>query len=299
MIVELPIAMLACARLGAIHTVVFAGFSADSLAERITQSDAKVLVTCDGFFRGPKFIPMKNIADDAVNICQHRKHPVNSVICLEHLQNVSNTSGGNIPKILIKDEENWNFAKTDAESTSAPVEWCDAEDPLFILYTSGSSGTPKGILHSTAGYMTSAYCSTKTTFDIDAHKDVYWSMADIGWITGHTYGVYGPLLNGMTSVLFEGVPSYPDYSRTWQIVDKHKVSKLYTSPTAVRSMKAHPEGFVKKYDRSQLKIVGTVGEPMNACAWKWLNEVVGEKDISIVDTYWQTETVTFKSHKHF
>ncbi|KAE9547674.1 hypothetical protein FO519_009115 [Halicephalobus sp. NKZ332] len=289
MIMELPVAMLACARLGAIHSVVFAGFSANSLAERIKQSDAKVLITCDGFFRGQKFIHLKSIADDAVQICKKEGHLVSSSICLEHLKNVSNPSG-NTTKVLIRDEENWELAKADSESVRAPVEWCDAEDPLFILHTSGSSGTPKGIVHSTAGYMTSAYCSTKTTFDIDLHEDVYWSMADIGWITGHTYGVYGPLLNGITSVIFEGVPSFPDFSRTWQIVGKHKVSKLYTSPTAVRSMKAHPDELVKKYDRSKLKIVGTVGEPMNSCSWKWLNEVVGEKNISIVDTYWQTET---------
>jgi acetyl-CoA synthetase len=291
MIAELPIAMLACARIGAIHSVVFAGFSSSALAERLKQSGAKALITCDGFFRGEKQVPLKNIADEALKICKDIDHPVDTTICFEHLKRVTATSEQPASAAgVIRDEENWEYALADSKDSHAPVEWCDAEDPLFILYTSGSTGAPKGIVHTNAGYMTSAYYSTQVTFDAQPDNDVYWCMADCGWITGHTYAVYGPLLNGMTSVLFEGVPSFPDYSRTWQIVGKHKVSKLYTSPTAVRSMMAHPDHHVKDYDRSRLKVIGTVGEPMNPCAWEWLHEVVGERACAIVDTYWQTET---------
>ncbi|KAI3411113.1 hypothetical protein GPALN_003196 [Globodera pallida] len=311
MIVELPVAMLACARIGAIHSVVFAGFSADSLAQRIVHAHARLLVTADGCYRGNKPIQLKALADQAATLCAEMGHPLEHMVVVEHMCSVS------VPRTTLNNGKNDNgngngttpaatqwhagrdvswatvmaeAARNDTPSSPAPVEWVDAEHPLFILYTSGSTGAPKGILHTTAGYMCYVYMTTRCSFDAHGNRDVYWSTADCGWITGHSYVVYGPLLNGLTSVLFEGVPSYPDSSRMWAIVEKYKVTKLYTAPTAVRALMAFPDELVTKHDRSSLQVIGTVGEPINPSAWKWLHTVVGESRCAIVDTYWQTET---------
>ncbi|KAI6179922.1 Acetyl-coenzyme A synthetase 2-like, mitochondrial [Aphelenchoides besseyi] len=290
MILELPIAMLACARIGAPHSVIFAGFSAESLAQRIQQAKAQVLVTADAFCRGPKLIQLKVLADHAAEICEAAGHKLRSQVVVEHIQRVRLPSGVNVPPIQWTaidskfGEEMEKFA-----DVQTPVEWMDAEDPLFVLYTSGSTGVPKGIVHTTAGYMTYAYLTTKLTFDAQP-DDIFWCSADCGWITGHTYVVYGSLLNQLTSIFFEGIPTYPTAARTWSIVEEHKVTKLYTSPTAVRCLMGFPQEMVTSHDRSTLKIIGSVGEPINPSAWLWLYEVVGKKGAAIVDTYWQTET---------
>jgi acetyl-CoA synthetase len=297
MILELPIVMLSCARIGAIHSVVFAGFSADSLASRITHARSRILITADGSYRGNKLIELKSLADKAANICTLRGESLDNIIVVEHLKSVRAPEGSqpnDIPLNLQPGRDTtWNdemSKQVETQQQNSSVEWMDAEDPLFILYTSGSTGSPKGILHSTAGYMVYTYMTTKCSFDIQSNKDIYWATADCGWITGHSYVVYGPLLNGLTSVIFEGVPSYPDNSRFWSIIEKYKVTKFYTAPTAIRSLMAYTEEFVNKHNCSTLKIIGTVGEPINPTAWKWLYNIIGKTKCAIVDTYWQTET---------
>lgn len=276
MIPELAISVLACARIGAIHSVVFAGFSSTALATRINDCDAKMVLTSDGSYRGAKTIDLKGIVDEALGQCPG----VESVL-------VAKRTGAKIH--MEKGRDQWLQPLLDKAYSDYPAEIMDAEDPLFILYTSGSTGRPKGMMHTTAGYMVYTAFTFKNVFQY-REEDVYWCTADVGWITGHSYIVYGPLANGATTVMFEGVPSYPDFGRFWEIVQKHKVTQFYTAPTAIRALAKENLEFVDKYDLSSLKVLGTVGEPINEEAWHWYNDHVGEKKCPIVDTWWQTET---------
>ncbi|TMU56235.1 acetate--CoA ligase [Flagellimonas algicola] len=276
MIPELAISVLACARVGAIHSVVFAGFSSTALATRINDCDAKMVLTSDGSYRGAKTIDLKGIVDEALAQCPG----VKSVL-------VAKRTGAKIH--MEKGRDQWLQPLLDKAYSDYPAEIMDAEDPLFILYTSGSTGRPKGMMHTTAGYMVYTAFTFKNVFQY-REEDVYWCTADVGWITGHSYIVYGPLANGATTVMFEGVPSYPDFGRFWEVVQKHKVTQFYTAPTAIRALAKENLEFVDKYDLSSLKVLGTVGEPINEEAWHWYNDHVGEKKCPIVDTWWQTET---------
>ncbi len=276
MIPELAISVLACARIGAVHSVVFAGFSSNALATRINDSQCKMVITSDGGYRGAKTIDLKKIVDEALDDCS----------CIENVLVVKRT--GN--KINIKENRDFWLEPLLAEaSDSCEVEIMDAEDPLFILYTSGSTGKPKGMLHTTAGYMVYAAYTFKNIFQY-RDNDIYWCTADVGWITGHSYIVYGPLLNGATTVMFEGVPSYPDFGRFWNIIEKHKITQFYTAPTAIRALAKENLSYVNKYDLSSLKVLASVGEPINEEAWHWYNDNVGHKKAPIADTWWQTET---------
>lgn len=276
MIPELAVSVLACARIGAIHSVVFAGFSSNALAARINDCGAKMVLTSDGSFRGNKTIDLKGIVDKALKDCPG----IETVLVAKRIDS----------KIDMKDgRDEWLQPLLDKAYSDCVPEVMEAEDPLFILYTSGSTGKPKGMMHSTAGYMVYTAYTFKNVFQY-REEDVYWCTADIGWITGHSYIVYGPLANGATTVMFEGVPSYPDFGRFWQIVEKHKVNQFYTAPTAIRALAKENLDFVSKHDLSSLKVLGTVGEPINEEAWHWYNDHVGEKQCPIVDTWWQTET---------
>ncbi|WP_167343177.1 acetate--CoA ligase [Nonlabens sp. SY33080] len=276
MIPELAIAVLACARIGAIHSVVFAGFSATALATRINDCDCKLIICSDGSYRGNKTIDLKKIVDEALEDCPGLTTSL-----------VIKRTGG---EVTMKDgRDKWLAPLLDTADSVCKATVMDAEDPLFILYTSGSTGKPKGMVHTTAGYMVYAAYSFKNVFQY-RENDIYWCTADIGWITGHSYIVYGPLCNGATTVMFEGVPSYPDFSRFWQIVEKHKVTQFYTAPTAIRALAKQHIDFVNKHDLSSLKVLGTVGEPINEEAWHWYNDNVGKQNSPIVDTWWQTET---------
>ena len=276
MIPELAVALLACARIGAIHSVVFAGFSANALSTRINDSDCKTVLTSDGSFRGSKSIDLKGIVDKALEDCPG----------VEHVLVVKRT-GAEIHMEAGRDA--WLQPLLDEAYADCTAEIMDAEDPLFILYTSGSTGRPKGMVHTTAGYMVYTAYTFKNVFQYK-EDDVYWCTADIGWITGHSYIVYGPLANGATTLMFEGVPSYPDYGRFWDVVQKHKVNQFYTAPTAIRALAKENLEYVEKYDLSSLKVLGSVGEPINEEAWHWYNNNVGKKNSPIVDTWWQTET---------
>ncbi len=276
MVPELVIAVLACARIGAVHSVVFAGFSAKALADRINDATCNILITADGGFRGAKITALKDISDEAMK----NTSSIEKCIVLERTKS----------KIVMqKGRDVWWHNEMQKASAGCAIEIMDSEDPLFILYTSGSTGKPKGIQHSTAGYMVYTEYSFRNVFQY-TEGDVYWCTADIGWITGHSYIVYGPLLSGATTLIFEGIPTYPDAGRFWQIVEENKVNIFYTAPTAIRALEAKGMEFVNPYDLSSLKILGTVGEPINEDAWHWYGSEIGKDNCPIVDTWWQTET---------
>jgi len=276
MIPELAISVLACARIGAIHSVVFAGFSATALATRINDCDCKMVITADGSYRGAKTIDLKGIVDEALETCPG----VETVLVAKRIHSDITMKNG---------RDQWLQPLLDEASTKCKAAIMNAEDPLFILYTSGSTGKPKGMVHTTAGYMVYTAYTFKNAFQYK-ENDVYWCTADIGWITGHSYIVYGPLCNGATTVMFEGVPSYPDFGRFWDIVEKNKVTQFYTAPTAIRALAKHGVELVDKYDLSSLKVLGSVGEPINEEAWHWYNDIIGKGKSPIIDSWWQTET---------
>ena len=276
MIPEAAYAMLACARIGAVHSVVFGGFSPEALKDRILDSDCQVIITADEGYRGGKTVPLKENTDKALESCP-RVHT-----CL-----VIQRTSGDIDWLEGRDV--WYHDASNNVTSECHPEIMDSEDPLFILYTSGSTGKPKGVMHTTAGYLLMSAMSHKYTFDYK-EGDIYWCTADVGWITGHSYIVYGPLCNGGTTLMFEGVPTYPDASRFWQVIDKHKVNQFYTAPTAIRALMGAGDSYVEKTSRESLKLLGTVGEPINPEAWEWYHRVVGDSRCPIVDTWWQTET---------
>ncbi|MDG1323792.1 MAG: acetate--CoA ligase [Porticoccaceae bacterium] len=276
MIPEAAYAMLACARIGAVHSVVFGGFSPEALKDRILDSDCNVVITSDEGYRGGKTVPLKANADKALESCP----------CV-HTCLVVKRTGGAVN--WAEDRDVWYHQSIDSVSAVCEPETMDSEDPLFILYTSGSTGKPKGVMHTTAGYLLMSAMTHKYTFDYK-EGDIYWCTADVGWITGHSYILYGPLCNGGTSLMFEGVPTYPDASRFWQVIDKHKVNQFYTAPTAIRALMGAGDQFVKKTSRQSLKLLGTVGEPINPEAWEWYYGTIGDSRCPVVDTWWQTET---------
>ena len=279
MVPELAIACLACARVGAVHSVVFAGFSATALADRVNDAQAKIVITSDGNYRGAKNIAVKAVVDKAVENCS----------CVETVIVQQRT---NEKVVWNAGRDKWwhdEMAKVSSENVATEV---DAEDMLFILYTSGSTGTPKGVVHTTAGYMVYTDYTFRNAFQYE-ESDVYWCTADIGWITGHSYIIYGPLLAGATTLMFEGVPTYPDAGRFWEVCEKHKVNIFYTAPTAIRALQVYGPEFVTKHDLSSIRCLGSVGEPINEEAWQWYNKYVGRDKCPIVDTYWQTETAGF------
>ena len=276
MVPELAIAVLACARIGAIHSVVFAGFSAKALADRINDATCNIVICSDEAYRGPKVIPIKTVVDDALENCPTIQRNI-----------VLRRTGANIQMRTGRDV--WWHEEIEKADTTCAAETMESEDELFILYTSGSTGQPKGVVHTTAGYMVYTNYSFQNVFQFE-ENDIYWCTADIGWITGHSYIVYGPLLAGATTVMFEGVPTWPDAGRFWEVVDKHQVNIFYTAPTAIRALQACDIGFVNKYKLSSLKVLGSVGEPINEEAWHWYDKNIGKGNCPIVDTWWQTET---------
>ncbi|NWL75435.1 acetate--CoA ligase [Pseudomonas taiwanensis] len=276
MIPEAAYAMLACARIGAVHSVVFGGFSPDALRDRILDADCRTVITADEGVRGGKYVPLKQNVDKALKDCPN----VSSVLVVQRTEGKIDWQDG---------RDLWYHEALHGVSEDCPPEWMDAEDPLFILYTSGSTGKPKGVLHTTGGYLLGAAMTHKYVFDYH-DGDIYWCTADVGWVTGHSYIVYGPLANAATTLMFEGVPNYPDASRFWQVIDKHQVNIFYTAPTALRALMREGEEPVKKTSRASLRLLGSVGEPINPEAWEWYYHVVGDCRCPIVDTWWQTET---------
>src|SRR5687768_15678957 len=276
MVPEAAVAMLACARLGAAHSVIFGGFSSQAIADRVEDAQSHFLITADGGFRRGAVVPLKKNVDDALK----KTNLIKKVVVLKR-------TGGEIGWVEGRDVW-WDDVVLDQDS-ECPPEHMDSEDLLFVLYTSGSTGKPKGIIHTTGGYMLGTYLTTKYTFDVH-EDDVYWCTADVGWVTGHSYGVYGPLNNGATTLMYEGAPNFPDFSRFWSIIERHKVTIFYTAPTAIRAFMRAGREFVDKHDLSSLRLLGTVGEPINPEAWMWYHEVVGGGRCPIVDTWWQTET---------
>ncbi|MCU1491668.1 MAG: acetate/CoA ligase, partial [Acidimicrobiaceae bacterium] len=274
MVPELPAALLACARLGAPHSVVFGGFSSDALADRINDAEAKVLITCDGAWRGGQVVPLKQMADVAVDRCPS----ISSVLVVRRTENeVTMTEGRDV----------WYHDLVPHQSAERPATECDSEDLLYLLYTSGTTAKPKGIVHTCGGYLTGASATHRMVFDLHEAEDVYWCTADIGWVTGHSYVVYGPLANGATSVLYEGAPQYPDKDLFWEIVERYRVSLLYTAPTSIRTFMKWGDEYPARHDLSSLRLLGTVGEPINPEAWMWYREVIGGGKAPIVDTWWQ------------
>ena len=276
MIPELAVAVLSCARIGAIHSVVFAGFSAKALADRINDSSCKLIITADGSCRGAKVLDLKSIVDQALKNCPTIEHSI--------MVNRTNLE----VNINVERDLCWDKLMENVDDYCEATEM-ESEEELFILYTSGSTGKPKGVVHTIAGYMVYVEYSFRNVFQYK-EGDIYWCTADVGWITGHSYVIYGPLLSGATTLMFEGVPSYPDYGRIWDIVDKHQVNIFYTAPTAIRALEAHGLDFVRPYKLDSLKVLGTVGEPINEEAWQWYHEHIGKENCPIVDTWWQTET---------
>ncbi len=276
MIPEAAISMLACARIGAVHSVVFAGFSANSLSDRINDCTAEAVITSDGNFRGSKTVPVKEVVDEALKKCSTVKNVLTIKRTSDHVK-------------MVEDRDYWYHDLVKDVEDYCPPEVMNAEDLLFILYTSGSTGKPKGVVHTCAGYMIYTHFTFENVFQY-SEGDTYWCTADVGWITGHSYIVYGPLLKGAKTIMFEGVPTYPDASRFWNIIDKYKVNQFYTAPTAIRALQSFGDKFLEKSDLSSLKVIGSVGEPINEEAWNWYNEKVGKNNCPIVDTWWQTET---------
>ena len=282
MVVELAVAMLACARIGAIHSIVFGGFSALSLGERMHDSSSKLMVTTDGAFRGKKPVPLKGNADEAIKLAKKLGSQVEKCIVVERV-------GSKISIDMTPGRDFWWHEEMQDASADCEAEPMDAEDPLFLLYTSGSTGKPKGVQHNVGGYMIFSALTHKYIFDYH-DGDIWWCTADIGWVTGHSYIIYGPLGNGATTIMFEGIPTYPDAGRFWDVVDKYKVTQFYTAPTAIRSLMSHGEEIPGKYDLSSLKVLGSVGEPINPEAWRWYHKNIGRGKCPVVDTWWQTET---------
>ena len=276
MIPELVVAVLACARIGAIHSVVFAGFSAQSIEDRILDANAEYVLTSDGMVRGTKSIPVKNVVDDALRNCPGVKRVI-----------VTRRTGDTVT--MQDGRDVWLHEELKQVDGACPAEPMDSEDPLFILYTSGSTGKPKGVVHTCGGYMVYTDYTFRNVFQYE-EQDVFWCTADVGWVTGHSYIIYGPLLAGATSLVFEGVPTFPDAGRFWKVIDKHKVNIFYTAPTAIRSLMAQGLDFVNPYSLASLKVIGSVGEPINEEAWHWYKEHIGKNNCPIVDTWWQTET---------